>query len=147
MGWGKHCKENPELSPKAVTAGIHYPSGDVLMASVSHCQALGWEQPMAWAASNLDGVRAAHPAPHNGSSQAAHTPPRATTQQPWTLQQTQCYFEPHQGTCFLQDAPFLTREAMPGHCPSLPSHQPWQCPSVPMPALSRGYHQLSSPLC
>lgn len=52
MGYGEHCEENPELSPKAVTDGIHYPSGDMFIASVSHCRAPGWEQPTAGAASN-----------------------------------------------------------------------------------------------
>lgn len=78
-GQGEYCKENPELSPKAVTAGIHYPLGDMFIASMSHCWAPGWEQSMAGAASNLDGVQAAHPAPHNGSSQASPLgPPHAS---------------------------------------------------------------------
>lgn len=44
MGQGEHCKENPERSRKAATTGIHYPSGDVFIASVSHCRAQGAAQ-------------------------------------------------------------------------------------------------------
>lgn len=38
MGWGQRCEGNPELSPKAAAAGIHYPQGDMFIVSVSHCR-------------------------------------------------------------------------------------------------------------
>lgn len=84
-GRGEHCEENPELSPKAATAGIHYPSGDVFIASVSHCRAPRWEQPTVGATSNSDVVRPAHPALHDGC--APHTPcpgPPHASPGPWS---------------------------------------------------------------
>lgn len=53
MGWGQRCEGNPELSPKAAAAGIHYPQGDMFIVSVSHCRPRGgsssqWGPPAIW---------------------------------------------------------------------------------------------------
>lgn len=143
MGWGEHCKENPELSPKAVTAGIHYPSGDVFMASVSHCQAFGWEQPIAWAANNLDGVQAAHPAPHNGNSQAA-LPPEPTHSSPGPCSRLSAVLSQIKARVFSRMLHFSLEKqcqstAPPCHITSHGSAPLCPCPWV-RPALSRGYH-------
>ena len=127
---GERCEENPELSPKVATAGIHYPLGDVFIASVSHGRAPGWEQPRAGAASNSDGVWAARPAPYNGSSQAS--PPGCHMPGPG-LGPDRALFWATSGHVFCLGC-FVAHLRSDARALPLPAmNQPQQCPPMPMP--------------
>lgn len=128
-GRGEHCEENPELSLKAATAGIHYPSGDMFIASVSHCWAPRWEQPTVGAASNSEGVRAAHPALHNGSSQAANPPGHHATALDFGADPV--LFWAASGHMFSLGCLISHSRSDARALPPLPCDQPRQCPSTP----------------
>lgn len=133
-GRGEHCEENPELSPKVATSGIHYPSGDVFIASVSHSWAPRWEQLTAGASSNSHRVWAAHPAPHNRSPQASPPGLPHTSPGPWSRPST---ILGHTGArVFFRMLHFLLQQqcqstASPCHATSPGSAPP--CPPMPTP--------------